>query len=107
MRYFAAGRVRANSPWHIRAHTKNTETCTPISPTMIGPFSIIKDGSTLSQNGRLPVSVSSTLASNSGNLASAARARSAPRGSSPGLVAVTAGPGGPKSNSWLPMAAPS
>ena len=80
---------------------------TPTTPTTIGPFSTMNEPSTLSHGGRLPVSASRTLAIRNGNAASAARARSAPRASSPGLLTVTAGPGGPKSNSWLPIAAAS
>ena len=50
-------------------------------------------------SGGAPVACSTRLAARNGNRASAARALSAPRGSSPEACGATAGPAGPKSKS--------
>jgi hypothetical protein len=75
---------------------------TPTMPTVTPAASVSIDGSTLGQVTGRPVVASIRLAARKGKCASAARALSAPRGSSDRDAGVAAGPTGPKSNSWLP-----
>ena len=71
---------------------------TPEAATMVDPR-------TFSQATVCPVSLSIRLAARSGKRASRARCFRAPRGSSWSVMGTGFGPAGPKSNSWLPMAA--
>ena len=74
-------------------------------PTLRPATSTSVVGRTLVHPGVAPLAVSIRFAARNGNRASAARACSAPRGSSAGVRGVAALPTGPKSNSWLPIAA--
>jgi hypothetical protein len=78
---------------------------TPTMPTRTPAAVTIVDGFTFRKSTGRPVAPSIRFAARNGNDASAARAFSAPRGSSSGRCGVEAGPAGPKSNSWFPMAA--
>jgi hypothetical protein len=76
---------------------------TPMIPMRTPARSTRTDGATFGHDtGRSP---SSRLAPSNGKRASAARALSAPRGSSLSSAGTGRSPAGPKSNSWLPMAA--
>src|SRR5688572_24051720 len=72
---------------------------TPMRPTLTPATSIKAEGLTLGQATGAPVVTSTTLAARNGKRAWAARAFSAPRGSSDGDRGVDASPTGPKSNS--------
>ncbi len=76
----------------------------PMMPTIVPATSTSVDGGMFGHLIRLPDCLSVIFETRNGNFASAARAFSAPRGSSSTEAAVTAGPSGPKSNSWLPTA---
>ena len=78
---------------------------TPTMPTLTPATSTSVVGRTLVHRGGAPLAVSIRFAARKGKRASAARARSAPRGSSVGARGVAGLPTGPKSNSWLPIAA--
>ena len=72
---------------------------TPTMPTRRPAALTTVDGATFCQATGWPVVVSIRFAARNGNDAWAARAFSAPRGSSLGRCGVAAGPTGPKSNS--------
>ena len=72
---------------------------TPTMPTLMPATSTSVVGRTLVHPGGVPLAVSIRFAARNGKRASAARARSAPRGSSAGVRGVAAFPTGPKSNS--------
>ena len=78
---------------------------TPTMPILTPAASISVDAGMFGHLIRCPDSASRMFAVRIGNFASAARALSAPRGSSSTDCATTAGPSGPKSNSWLPTVA--
>jgi hypothetical protein len=71
----------------------------PMTPIFTPATSTIVVPRTLVQGGGAPVPASTRLAARNGKRASAARALSAPRGSSAGPRGPGAGPTGPKSKS--------
>ncbi len=78
---------------------------TPMIPTLTPAAWTRTAGFTLAHSTARPLAASTRFAARNGNAASDARAFSAPLGSSAGEREVAAGPTGPKSNSWLPIAA--
>ena len=68
-------------------------------PTLTPATSISRVAPKFGHAGAAPVAASIRFAARNGKCASAARALSAPRGSSPAAPGAVAGPTGPKSNS--------
>ncbi len=103
----ASGRARRPAKFAGNVMNAVPAFARPMMPTFTSPTSAMCVPPKLGQAGGAPVASSTRFAARNGKCASAARALSAPRGSSPGARGDVAGPTGPKSNSWLPTAAAS
>jgi hypothetical protein len=95
----AGARGRARSPAKFRGCVMDAVAAfaSPMTPIFAraSPTVTIVVAAKFGQAGGLPVAASTRLAARNGKCASAARALSAPRGSSPGARGVCAGPAGP------------